>query len=155
MYRTLPEGIEFIYSYVYIFITADKSLIKVGYSGDALNFLGRVWAADEYFLFNFEESFCFTFDTKKQAYNAEQTILNSLSFWKAGFDKYFPGHTEYFLGGALNDIFTTMLDQDFDGFVAMRPILDELYIEDYKAPEVTIHVSPVPPKKYQIKIIPW
>jgi hypothetical protein len=148
MYRSYNYNNELLYkySYVYVLITADRSLIKIGKSKNRLNFLSRVELRCKHFLFNLEESFCFTFEDEKQAYKAEQRILYLLKHRRAYFDKPFIGYTEYLVGAALYDIFKTMFEQNFDGFFDMRKILDELVLKDYDPPIITIHVSFPPPR---------
>lgn len=129
-------------AYVYALVSADRSLIKIGKARDWHYLSNRIAAHRKQFLFDLSESFCFQFDNDNHATKAEQSLLRGLRHWKMEFETSFPGHTEYLVGSSLTDIFRVTLNCGFVGFLSMEPLLDELAIEDYELPTVTIQAQP-------------
>lgn len=140
-----PYSHPFKFAYVYALITADCALIKLGKATNRSHMSARLAAHRRYFLFNLFDSFCFRFENSYQALHAEQALLFELRPWIKEFDHRFPGYTEYFIGTCRNDISRLMLNQKRPGFVSMEHISDELELEDYEMPDVTIHATPAYP----------
>lgn len=126
----MPYGVrlEPIPPSVYVLITADGLMFKLGHTSDLRE---RVVALSRMFTFDLDRSFCFHFQGARQSRYAEQELIAYLDGCQVEFDVPFPGSTEYFVESCLVDLFKAFLDKRFRGFITMKRIADALCLEDY------------------------
>jgi len=132
-------------AYVYGLMAADFSVIKIGRSRSRHQLAARVSAQRNNYLFNLADSFCLKYENERLAIEAEKSLLFELRDWRADFPRPFPGYTEYLVGASRNEIFRWILNKHSEGFISMEHILDELSLEDYEMPCVTVHATIAPP----------